>query len=636
MAIDINTLLASMDPSLRKTVTDSAKPVQGNQSTALDRFIQSVKQGPVGQFTSGFFHPAEPSAFDGSDTNNPARSLGHDFGGGLAIGGAGEALSGGLNALTQVPGEVSKLLKSASVADETLPAIQGITDSPAVSAVDDVASGLKSAKPKSFELPSIEAEVPKGEPGQFRVSTKAGIGGAARDAIAQNAVDNIPGVSAAEKYSNMAKRMGQLGDQITAYNAANPVSTTSEVLRGDYLKSIDNLLAPEGMLESTAQSQGLIGQKTASQMADEFIQTLERKAGVQVSADPQTSLRTYSIDDLTKMKQQANSVLGDLLEKRYNDPSSLTLDEKIRLASRDALDKTITQIQPAIKQMTLEQSGLFDSAKPLQKLSLTEQAAADKAALAPKPTLLDRAKAHPLGALGLAGVGGFGIAKLPDIAGGLTAAAQNAFDSTNIQAAPEAAATIYKISNPTNDGSIMSDSDYAQQVGQLQQQIGATKISDPVKSAQLEGQLSSLQTRYNSQDKLRTLSNDSERVTSVANRAVQDLATADPGMINALNGGYDAMQTASNGKYAALATDLQTLGALADPPIDFTKTKNVATIKAVIDKLVKAQQEKIDAQSKQYTGGSTTVNALPPIQAPAPAPAQDWASMKQAPLPPIQ
>lgn len=252
----------------------------------------------------------------------------------------------------------------------------------------EVAPITESAPPPPTQTnPAVESSVNTGEPGKYKIFTKAGINGAERDALAQQATDNLPGTTAAEKYSSMAKRMSQISDNISEYNKVHPVSVPSSLLRQNYLASIDHLIAPEGTLESVASEQGMITPEKASQQADSFLQTLERKAGVKVSVDPETSLNNYSIEDLTKMKTTENDLNSKLLSKRYKDPSSLTPEEDLRLGIRDALDKTIIQKQPAIKDMTLEQSGLFSSTEPLQDYAKSEYADAQKLASQPNPNL---------------------------------------------------------------------------------------------------------------------------------------------------------------------------------------------------------------------------------------------------------
>ena len=217
------------------------------------------------------------------------------------------------------------------------------------------------------------AEGLNGKPGAVKVYLKAddNTNAAQRENNAQNAVDNIPGVTANQKYQNIGTRYDANGnaipgrisaiqDLINAKTAANPTSITSATLRSNYMDSIKHLVAPEGTTAPEAAQLGLVTQDQANLYADNYIRQVELKAGVRPEIDPSTSTKIYTLSDIAKMKQAENELNAPLLAKRYNG-GNLSAPEQFRLAGRDAYDKTITDADGDLKNLTMEQSGLHDA-----------------------------------------------------------------------------------------------------------------------------------------------------------------------------------------------------------------------------------------------------------------------------------
>lgn len=227
-----------------------------------------------------------------------------------------------------------------------------------------------------------------GKPGAVKVYTDPAINGADIEANAQKAVDNIPGVTANQKYQNLGDRklpngqivkgrMSTLQDQIDAEIDADPKQVPSATLRSNYMDSINHLIAPEGTTPIEAEKQGLVTQDQANMYADNFIRQAQLKAGVEPSIDPSTATTSYNLGDIFKMKQQENGMVSPLLTKRANG-GNLTPNEQLRIAGRDAYDKTITDTKPSLKNLTLEQSGLYNGLDSLNKARIKEDNAPAK------------------------------------------------------------------------------------------------------------------------------------------------------------------------------------------------------------------------------------------------------------------
>ena len=199
--------------------------------------------------------------------------------------------------------------------------------------------------------------------------------------------------------------MDELSQQIKSYNASNPVSVTQSELGENYMSKIKHLIAPEGTSAKEALDQGLITQEQANIYKNNFLRQTELKAGIKPSIDPSTSEAVYNIDDLTAMKKQANDLQDPLLSKRANG-TSLSGREQVEIAGRDALDQTIINKQPQVKNFTLEQSGLYDAKKPLAKAVNQEYETAQKKPL----SFLEKIKSqNPLLSAAEATVAGGGI-----------------------------------------------------------------------------------------------------------------------------------------------------------------------------------------------------------------------------------
>lgn len=331
--------------------------------------------------------------------------------------------------------------------------------------------------------------------------------------------------------------------------------------------------------------------------------------------------------DMPTLRNEYKAANGDnaaLLKRRSTaNGKPLSDTESAQLLYRDSLGDAISTTNPAVKDLITQQSHIYDSVPDVAKARtqyrndlLDKQAADAKAANASKPSIVDRMKQHPVGSVLLAGGAGYGVTKLPEIAGAAAGLVNSAVQNMNPSKSTPLPAInqkpTYSMITPLDDGTLISQQQQAQRQSALQAKIGAEAVNNPVQAAADKGTYDSNETEFNSQGDLRNISTQTKTLVNSANNAAIDLAQADPSTLNALSEGYDAMAKANGGKYAQLAADLKTLDNLSG--VDLTTAKSKDALQAAITAIVKNQQIKMQALQAQYSGSGTKQIS----QAPAP------------------
>ncbi len=266
--------------------------------------------------------------------------------------------------------------------------------------------------------PIVRGEKEIGKPGAIHINTDGSIDTAQKQTNAQKAVDNIPGTTATDKFNNLNNRMTEISNQIDSYNKANPITIPESAIKSKILDQVKPYIAPRGMQPAEAQINGFITEEQANIIADDTIRQLKKGAGIE-AITPNTQY-DIPIGDVFNMKTSFNKIYGGLLDKRYSG-GNLTTGQQVQLAARDGLDQAISEYQPKIKDLTLEQSGLYNSQGQLAKMANSEY----QESLKPKPNMFEKVmgnvKSNPAGYLALGGLGlmgGPGLLSAGEIAGG--------------------------------------------------------------------------------------------------------------------------------------------------------------------------------------------------------------------------
>lgn len=207
-----------------------------------------------------------------------------------------------------------------------------------------LAAGINTADKAISALPKV-----------VRVVLKPGVYGAGREAAVQKTVDSIvPGATATEKYNNLQPTMNNLGDQITNIMAQDPKAAPLQQVLSDYDKNLQD----QGVYRTSSASKDQV-----QKIANGYINDLHNEA-----SGGNAVLNPSEIQDtsLQKIKQQVNQD-SQSIYKKIDNGTSLNDKDKVILAARQTLDDTLTTLHPEIKDLTTQQSHLYDAADSLFK-----------------------------------------------------------------------------------------------------------------------------------------------------------------------------------------------------------------------------------------------------------------------------
>lgn len=350
---------------------------------------------------------------------------------------------------------------------------------------------------------------------------------------------------------------------------------------------------------------------------------------------------------LQDMKTLANADAKSTFEQL--DPTKWNIRQRVSRYGRDAIDTMLDTEYPAASKLNNDMSDLYRAQDSLRKGANAEGVTMQKNANAPQPNIFEKIegalKKHPMGALALGAAGTIGIpplikggiqlgsavaGHLPDIGDSIASTlgyypkSMANDEKSNEQVSHDGSITPkYSSSTPLDDGSVMSESQYAQSQQALQAKMGGEKLSDPQAYNEDMARYQQNETQFNSQQGIRTVANNTKTVVNTANLAYPAIASANPSMMNALVKGFDEFSKADNGKYAQLSTYLQQLSQLSG--VDLSTAKSKDALMSAIDGIVKAQNAKLDTAKTQYFGTTNTEqqntisNYTPPApQAPPP------------------
>lgn len=453
------------------------------------------------------------------------------------------------------------------------------------------------------------------------ITLKPSVYGAGREAAVQKTVDTIvPGANATQKYNNLQPTMDNLGKQIQNIMTQNPKVTSLSDVMGNFEKNLQD----QGVYRTAGGSRNAV-----QKVARSYISDLNNEA---TQGNQILNPSTISDMSLQKIKQQVNQDAQSIY-KKIDNGTSLTDKDKVILAARQTLDDTISQLHPEMKNLTVQQSHLYDAAD-----SLFKGREAESASVANQPGTLDKilnmtiknpafdtlaalTGVHSLGgAINQTGaLAGVGASKLMDYINKIN----NPSNSQNISPGQSPQnnnnglqinhggsisndnnnVNRYALQNdPIKTGQIMQTSDYASQKVALQKKIGEETVTNPIQAAQDQGSLNALDTKWNSQSGLRTAWIDPDKgignVLTVGNTAYDSINKADPGFFNALNQGYDKLQTASNGKYAQMSKYLQYVGNATGT--DFTQYKTKDALIGALDASMNTTKDRWNTLQQQY------------------------------------
>lgn len=293
------------------------------------------------------------------------------------------------------------------------------------------------------------------------------------------------------------------------------------------------------------------------------------------------------------------------------DPLKWTKGQVVSRPAGDALDRVLDTLYPDASKLNNDMSDLYKAKGSLLKGAQGEIKANQSAE--PAPNAIQKILGSPwtkigLGAVGISQGGNIinEVGKLGGIAGSeyykFTHQGENNNSTTQTpQSTPDG--DTYKVSTPLDDGTLMSEQEYAAKQKALSEKMGAEQLGDPQAYNTDQGLFNANQTEFSTQANLRQVANQTQSVFNIANKAAGAVKSADPSFINALSQGYDAMQNADNGQYAEMAGYLSNLEKLTGIPLHIAKSKD-ALLRG-ITAATEAQKNLLQTAKTQYSGSQT-------------------------------
>ena len=183
------------------------------------------------------------------------------------------------------------------------------------------------------------------EQGVRQIKLKPEVGGAQNEQRVNQVLDDL-GIkgSPQQQYAQLQPKMTEIEGKIRPMLQQNAQSFAPAKVQSDILDVLDN--------------QGLLIGNEAKATA---IEALNDVMGDVINKGQKGILTS---EDLFDVKQKLNTI-GQRLSDKATKGATLTPKEEVLLASRDALDNVISTYHPEVKDLTMQQSALFDAAKPL-------------------------------------------------------------------------------------------------------------------------------------------------------------------------------------------------------------------------------------------------------------------------------
>lgn len=489
---------------------------------------------------------------------------------------------------------------------------------------------------------STEAAAPVAE-GATRVTVKPSYYGASKEAAVQKTVnDVVPGDTATEKYANLEPTMTKLGADIQNKLAANPQDIPLSRVKSDLMTNLEDQIMSKNLSSKTAQSE-----------VDGYLRDLGAKSNQHNIPEGQVEStvnkpETINSTDLFSLKQKVNDQYQGV-KKKIDNGTQLNPREQVIAVARQTFDDVVSDYHKDVKDLTTQQSHLYDAAPSLYKGREAEISDAAKAAekesnrdysqqilgtkipgRVAKPFvqkaegLANNAEGKVAGASArLAPLGGSVVRGLPPI-GGIQAIANNISgepengpgnnESNHDQSVSQTYSDVnsgrYAALAP--QGQLSTDQYTAQQNKYINDIAGAKASGNTIAAQTLQGNLDSLNNSWNNASGVRDEAVKLNKTLLVGNAAARAIDAADPGLLS-LNGSFDKLLNSSNRNYAALGSALQKLQ--QDTGVNISGAKTKEALVGALDQAMQVERTNYNALLQQQTGAPASQNKPAGIQA---------------------
>lgn len=347
----LNALKSSSDPKDRQRANKALSQLPQGDNGLLQNAGQDIKGilngllGLGGQVATGkFINPADSTTWNPQALKNTVNT---------AVQGS-KATVNEYNDLLGRPTEggdiVGRILQHAqqhpvNTALDVLPFLQAGKVGMAGKAVGDV--GIAGEAGKAGESAGLFSKTGSSLRGQVRqIDAGPMVGGPQKEAAINATLDQL-GIkgSPQQQYAQLQPVMTKLEDNIHAQLEAEPKTVLKDQIRDDIMRNLKQEL-PERTITD----------KQAKQAINTYLGDIYgEKLGENISTA-----------DLFAKKQAINASY-QRIQKKINLGQPLTPKEEVTVVVRKAIDDIIAEKHPNVKQMTLQQSRLFDAADSLYK-----------------------------------------------------------------------------------------------------------------------------------------------------------------------------------------------------------------------------------------------------------------------------
>ncbi len=183
--------------------------------------------------------------------------------------------------------------------------------------------------------------------GQRKIHAPASIYGAKNEKAINTTLDKL-GISGTpqQQYEQLLPTMDKLGSQIDSKLAAGAKDYSIDAVKKDFMTNVQHNLRTSD-----------INKKQTQEIINKYIDDISNVSGLQLGDKTNTR-------DLSTLKQFVNEDYKKIADK-IDRGVSLTPQEEVISQARKTLDDIIGNLNPEVKNLTLQQSHLFDAARSL-------------------------------------------------------------------------------------------------------------------------------------------------------------------------------------------------------------------------------------------------------------------------------
>lgn len=254
-----------------------------------------------------------------------------------------------------LPGFTSAALAETSREGSTPSSVieQGVVGAATAGALEGVAGVASWVKDKSGLLKRTSKDIAEGT---RKIKTQASIFGAEKEKAINETLDRYGFSGTAQaQYENLAPTMQKIEGQISEFIKNNPeITVSTKDLKKSFLDNVQSSLRTKDLTrkEATTEIQGYL---------DDLVKASGGVFGKGFTFKEGENIGLASLRDMKKILNQDYGGVYAKLEKG----TALNAREKVIAAAWSSLDDAIKNVAPEVKSLLIDESNLYQAAKPL-------------------------------------------------------------------------------------------------------------------------------------------------------------------------------------------------------------------------------------------------------------------------------